>query len=859
MLNDFINIDLHIHSFASRFKESPLKGDSNETIVHNSTIENLNTLFDKLNEYKIALFSFTDHNVFSADLYRAAKNLIEQNKLKYRLDHPELSKTNYNDYKELYPREILPGVEFDVRLKGASKKGHVLVIFNQRSEEDIDTIQKLVFSDKDFENAWQVEKLSNKESRKKLIKNDSSHIEKIRRSNKDFYFEWSEFSGLLYAIGCSAIIIGEQRSEMIKNGHSGKGHSDIVYSGDSEDSKISSLGVISALEYSSPNNESVILRDLKTLGIPEGKSLFIGSDCHDWTAYPYRQLPDNNDINQISHEKSGFPCCVKALPNYNGLLMCVTSPKTRFMPKIDFSSSYLHSISINGDNIKLSPGINTIIGENGSGKTFLLRYICDNHIALQKQYKAFYDKNNLALDGDFSNTSTYISQGELTSALNVYGSGVISALKKENEFGDIDNSIFEETYNKYTNDLFSVFKSQIEFNEALTALKDETHTLRDIKRLNSQKWVVIEYDDHWLETNVYKKVYLQLEKVKVSMNNVTDESREILLKLDEKNEYLEKFKNSEKNINEIMEALEIMEKQEDDNIIIVGYIKSATDEYNNGINELMNMPQKEIKAYNDERKKIISSIVKCCTIKNKLNSFPKFPGKISNGSIEHIYGEIKLIKEAKYYNCDLEDTYQFCMFYSKMGDIKSLKKVATISELCKIIKRQSAAITLDQIRNGMLENLENFYKKNEEVAERIVDTSDSKNQESGATPGQQSLSFFKCLVASNDTNKLIVIDQPEDNISQKNIAVFLSNYLRKLAYDSKTKHQLFVVTHNPYIVVNADSDNVVCLTCKNQKIKCVSGCLEDEDNGIMKFIADNMDGGKKAIEDRLNCYVEVQK
>lgn len=57
-----IKLDLHIHSVASKYKES-------KDIVDDSTVENIDILLTKLNETEVALFSITDHNRFYSELY----------------------------------------------------------------------------------------------------------------------------------------------------------------------------------------------------------------------------------------------------------------------------------------------------------------------------------------------------------------------------------------------------------------------------------------------------------------------------------------------------------------------------------------------------------------------------------------------------------------------------------------------------------------------------------------------------------------------------------------------------------------------------------------------------------------------
>lgn len=66
----FTKVDLHIHSYISKYKEPP-------GIVDNSTKSNLDVLFEKLEENKINMFAFSDHNRFDKDLFIAAKELIK--------------------------------------------------------------------------------------------------------------------------------------------------------------------------------------------------------------------------------------------------------------------------------------------------------------------------------------------------------------------------------------------------------------------------------------------------------------------------------------------------------------------------------------------------------------------------------------------------------------------------------------------------------------------------------------------------------------------------------------------------------------------------------------------------------------
>lgn len=116
-----IKFDLHIHSYASKYKEG--KG-----IVTFSTIDHTSTLLEKLNEYEVSLFSITDHNRFDVELY---KKLIA-----------EVKSGRYPNVKG-----IVAGVEFDVLMEDGMEGCHIITIFNAKDEEDYQRIHTAIASD----------------------------------------------------------------------------------------------------------------------------------------------------------------------------------------------------------------------------------------------------------------------------------------------------------------------------------------------------------------------------------------------------------------------------------------------------------------------------------------------------------------------------------------------------------------------------------------------------------------------------------------------------------------------------------------------------------------------------------------
>lgn len=141
---------------------------------------------------------------------------------------------------------------------------------------------------------------------------------------------------------------------------------------------------------------------------------------------------------------------------------------------------------------------------------------------------------------------------------------------------------------------------------------------------------------------------------------------------------------------------------------------------------------------------------------------------------------------------------------------------------------------------------EKFIEEMKEADHSILDQrSESKI---GNTFGEQSLTFYKYKSFNRNDWDVLIVDQPEDDISHSRINSELVSYLNSL----RSTHQVVMVTHNPLLVVNLDVDNVLVLEEKASKLAVTSGCLESA--GILEKVAEHMDGGKNAIKRRLRAY-----
>ena len=109
----------------------------------------------------------------------------------------------------------------------------------------------------------------------------------------------------------------------------------------------------------------------------------------------------------------------------------------------------------------------------------------------------------------------------------------------------------------------------------------------------------------------------------------------------------------------------------------------------------------------------------------------------------------------------------------------------------------------------------------------------------------------------SDTRPLIV-DQPDENLDNESIYELLTTYFKS----AKTRRQILLITHNPNLVVNADSEQVIIAACDRREgglpyITYRSGSLENnipKDQGIRQQVCRILEGGSDAFRKRERRY-----
>jgi len=121
---------------------------------------------------------------------------------------------------------------------------------------------------------------------------------------------------------------------------------------------------------------------------------------------------------------------------------------------------------------------------------------------------------------------------------------------------------------------------------------------------------------------------------------------------------------------------------------------------------------------------------------------------------------------------------------------------------------------------------------------------------SAASAGQQATALLTVLL--NQPGMPLLIDQPEDDIDNRAIGQIIKNI-----WEAKKKRQLVFTSHNANLVVNGDSELVICCDYKDSNSQTrgiikVEGAIDTKE--VKNEITSVMEGGEKAFILRKDKY-----
>lgn len=160
----------------------------------------------------------------------------------------------------------------------------------------------------------------------------------------------------------------------------------------------------------------------------------------------------------------------------------------------------------------------------------------------------------------------------------------------------------------------------------------------------------------------------------------------------------------------------------------------------------------------------------------------------------------------------------------------------------KIIEKLTPNQWLDIATTEIEFDPEFRYTTNKEMGDQILF--------SEASAGQQATALLTVLL--NQPGTPLLIDQPEDDIDNRAIEEIVSNI-----WDAKMKRQLIFTSHNANLVVNGDSELVVCCDYKDSGNQTRGKIVTEGSIDKLKVkdqITSVMEGGEKAFRLRKEKY-----
>lgn len=779
-------VDFHIHSIASKHKES-------DDCVDLSTIDNIDLLIDKLNQREINMCSISDHDNFDFNIYNRLKQ--EENKGSIK--------------------KVFPAVEFSVTYD--KKVLHVITIFDDKDEEKIKKIRNEIFD----------------------IKNNKPFYDDIELNS----FSENKYLNILKNIDLNVVMIAHQKETL--SSKETRNH-DVMSLGEEKFDELVFLDYFESFEFKRKRNE-IFNKNYIEKNKEKYKDATLrfvtGSDCHIWAKYP-----EENDDFSFTY--------LKCLPTFRGLAMAVTNTKRINYVNNFYSTTdkYLDSINIEIDNnkydIKLSKGINVIIGDNSIGKSLLIHKLTNYNYLNDQKIKDSYDEylknNKIKINSSIpeSNISKFNGQGSIRKMF-------------ENKTFDSDeflNGFFpaEPLVSKY----IEIYKSEIE--NYISILKNKEEKSNAFNKITNFDICVIEATSKSLNfKNVTQATIASINSKIKKIGKIVEyfESINSLLGKIQENDFFDK--EDEKYINDSINSNIILiskyKNKIKQNLFEISKINIINDEFTRKDKELKKTKTDEtekIANYESNKDSFSENIVNYYyKNKNKVKYEPNIKEEKVPTTSNKV-GKYRFVAKTKIK--EISNTNLLTLINNVLGksvkDINLIDSITIPDRFSNRNKDISYNDKLINLKNELDKEIDNYFS----IDKAINDASD-KDVTKELSSGFNSKIYFDLISNQTDDNRIYIIDQPEDDVSQPSIK---KNILGDF-YDMSKNRQVIIITHNPQFIVNLDVDNVIFIgKDENDKIYIQNGALEycDKDYDILKIVADNIEGGIDSINERWKRY-----
>lgn len=760
-----------------------------------NTLEHVDVLANRLTENAVQICAITDHDVFDYEMYRKLKA--------------------YEEEESSSIIKVFPGVEFSVQFSGpeGAVVVHVIAIFNDEDDEKVKCIGQ------------------------NLVNADGSPA-----YDGDMAFSEEKFLSILRNINIDTILIAHQKSSLSAS-HPYKNDAKTV--GDERFQEFVYTDYFEAFEFKNRKNE-VFNKSFLNMHQMQGDIRFItGSDCHDWQFYPQADSKDKVDF---------VYTYVKCLPNFRGLVMAITDHRrikttnSFFNPTETYTKEIQLSIDGTEFTVPLSRGINVVIGDNSIGKSMLLHKLT----GYRKQQDSKLTKT--VVSGYNKYLKKYkIEIGTEIPASEVFAFDMQGEVRSKFETEKIKSDDFLKPYYPAAINPDPYKEKVLRKLQQIFAYLEEKFA---IELLENQlgRFVIIDESDSQAESLSFVGSVARDNRRVEGMESVCSDLDVVIEKIGTltENKWLDPEDAQE--LGAIVEVLNDMAaryrlkkgKTEFENKKIALF-QAAVNSFKQKYNASVSDSQKRLSNYNEQVNGAIEAIGEIL-IRRARNIVPDFSfqsesiGILTNRVYDYEFNSRLEITE-------IDEAYIRDLFASEMnkGTSKTVLEMS-LSELADALHRFTGAPSeaLEELRNRVMERINNDF------APKFTITQAGTDRTQELSDGFNAQIYFDLLSYEDSHPGMYIIDQPEDNISQKAIREYLLDRFKVMGEN----RQVLIVTHNPQFIVNLDVDNVIFIGKENDSFIVQSGALEyrNGEYNILDIISNHIEGGLETLRRRWKRY-----
>lgn len=685
--------------------------------------------------------------------------------------------------------KVLPGVEIDLNIE--NKIVHVVCVFDDTSFDYLDKI-----------------------------------VNGFERKNS---YTVDELGAMLRKIELGTILIAHQKCDYTTERQQ---KTSLSYSGKEHFYKFIGCEFFDALEIQNTKVEGILKSRFSADNI-SNVNLVVGSDCHQWEAYPAHDL--RRDPVKLMY--------MKALPTFQGLVMAITDNSRLYQYSESSKENTLKELimDINGkqQTISLSDRINVIIGDNSVGKSTLVKYLSGlaekGAVDFLKSHKVHILSEKLERE-----YFAFSGQGKIREMFESNQEKLPIKEKFKEFFKPIDKKKYEAIIFKILSYYKKVWDRNDQINNNIQILKRNLYipTFTEM-----DKYYMSVESNISKQANAYKGLVNVFEELHLKFKDFNDYNG--IMKCNDIKELLEIRKNI---INLGRKYYNISEKKEFD-LEIKAVFEFVAEKYTESISKQSCSDEIRLNSYRIEYQRAIESICldleyRFSTIEDGWNGFKNFKIMESINQMGRYSFVNKVIKDTIITKELIRD------YISDFLDTETPLEKLTSSEVLSSIKtKKVTTLTAENINQLLTIIYKKFLEEYMTTTVEIKQGNDMLNESNSA--GINAL-YYIDILSETYSKPIFIIDQPEDDVSQSRIATNLIPSLKKLS----NKTQVIIVTHNPQLVVNLDADNVIVIKKDNKDINFYSGPLEfrNTEYAILDLVANTLDGGAAVIRKRWKRY-----